>query len=72
MTFAAVECSNNDEGDGGNGGDIALTDGFANGRTMMDAGGDAVFQGGDSMVGSGGEVQISSGFSSCGSSGNIF
>lgn len=66
------EGSNDDEGDGGNGGTLMLSGGFANGRALIDAGGDAVLRGGDSMVGSGGEVRISSGFSSSGSSGRTF
>ncbi len=67
--IAAGKGSNDSEGDGGDGGTLTICGGFANGCSMIDAGGDAIFQGGDSMVGNGGSFLVSSGFSSKGISG---
>jgi len=46
ITIAAGEGSNDSEGDGGDGGTLTFRGGFANGRSKIDAGGDAIFQGG--------------------------
>lgn len=47
MTISAGEGTNDDEGDGGYGGTLTLSGGFANGRARINTGGDSILRGGD-------------------------
>ena len=47
MTIAAGEGSNDDAGNGGDGGTLFLSGGFANGRSLIDMGGSVNIRGGD-------------------------
>ena len=47
VTIEAGEGSNDDAGNGGDGGDLNLRGGFANGRALIDTGGSVNIHGGD-------------------------
>ncbi len=63
---------NEDRLDGGNGGSIELTGGYALGKNIEDSGGDILLQGGSSDYSSGGKVNITSGYSRRTSSGDLY